>query len=94
MAIRKSRYERAKITMKNKRECYGTVIYEPVPEKNTDFYVMTTDGDRLDLLANEYYSDPAMWWFIAHVNNLKTMNVEVGTYLRIPVDLSDIKLKR
>ena len=94
MSIRKSRYDKAPVTRKNNRDCYGTVVYEPIPEKNTDFFVMTTDGDRLDLLANEYYDDPNMWWFIAHVNNLKTMNCEVGTYLRIPIDLSGIKIKR
>jgi len=26
-----------------------------------------------------------LWWFIARVNNLKTMNIPAGTKLRIPV---------
>jgi len=27
-----------------------------------------------------------MWWFVARVNNLKTMNIVAGTSLRIPID--------
>ena len=39
MSIRKSRYDKAPVTRKNNRDCYGTVVYEPIPEKNTDFWL-------------------------------------------------------
>ena len=63
---------------------YDTTIYEQVPESNDDVYVITQEGDRLDKLANQFYGTPQMWWFIARVNNLKTMNLKAGTSLRIP----------
>jgi nucleoid-associated protein YgaU len=76
---------------------YNTTIYNPTNRamseqldgKNTDMYVITQEGDRLDNLANEYYKDPNLWWFIARVNNLSTMNVPAGTSLRIPSSTTD-----
>jgi nucleoid-associated protein YgaU len=62
---------------------------EELDSKNTDMYVITQEGDRLDNLANEYYKDPNLWWFIARVNNLSTMNVPAGTSLRIPSSTTD-----
>lgn len=69
-----------------------STIYPKIEPKNTDFYIIATAGDRLDLLANLYYKDPSMWWVIAVANNLNDANffVEVGTQLRIPADVSDI----
>ncbi len=64
---------------------------EELDGKNTDLYVLTQEGDRLDNLANEYYSNPSLWWYIARVNNLKTMNVPAGTSLRIPLSTKDAK---
>ena len=64
---------------------------EELDGKNTDLYVLAQEGDRLDNLANEYYKDPSLWWYIARVNNLKTMNVPAGTSLRIPLSTKDAK---
>ena len=68
---------------------YGTTLYNKVPERDSDIFVITTEGDRLDLLAYEFYSDPHLWWFIASINNLKSMNVEPGISLRIPSTTED-----
>ena len=68
---------------------FSTSYYQEVPKRNTDIYLITEYGDRLDLLANQYYGDPQLWWFIARVNHLKTMNVEAGTSLRIPASIED-----
>ena len=68
-----------------------TTIYKKVPKKNDDLYVISQHGDRLDNLAYEYYGDQHLWWFIARANNLKTMNVEAGTRLRIPNSTIDAK---
>jgi hypothetical protein len=69
-----------------------STIYPKIEPKDTDFYIIASAGDRLDLLANVYYKDPSMWWIIAVANNLNDANffVEVGTQLRIPADVSDI----
>lgn len=95
-----SRYDSTKIK-KNKKEygrkisslSYRTTIYEDTPEKDDDIYVTTQEGDRLDNLALTFYGSPEHWWFIAHVNNLNTINVEAGLTLRIPSSLSDARGK-
>ena len=51
---------------------------------NEDIFVVTQEGDRLDNLAFQFYGNQHLWWYIAHANNLTTMNVEIGTQLRIP----------
>ena len=61
--------------------------------KDDDIYVTTQHGDRLDNLAATFYGSPTHWWFIAHVNNLTTMNVEAGLTLRIPATLNDAQGK-
>ena len=68
---------------------FSTTIYKEVEEKNSDMFVITQEGDRLDILANAYYGTPTLWWFLARANNLKTMNVTPGTSLRIPSSAED-----
>ena len=68
----------------DKKKYYKTTYYKVVPEKNTDTHIISQDGDRLDTLAFRFYRNPKLWWFIARVNNLTTMNVPAGTELRIP----------
>ena len=80
---------------------YNTTIYNPtnramseeLDSKNTDMYVITQEGDRLDLLADNFYGDPSLWWFIASVNNINTMNVKPGLSLRIPSAIENAKGK-
>tara|TARA_R100001377_G_scaffold12435_1_gene6223 strand:- start:2861 stop:3145 length:285 start_codon:yes stop_codon:yes gene_type:complete len=69
----------------------GTTTYTKVPERNSDQYFIAQDGDRCDNLANNFYGNPNMWWFIARVNNLNTMNIPAGTKLRIPINTQDAK---
>jgi nucleoid-associated protein YgaU len=69
---------------KNNIQKFKTTIYESVPETNDDIFLVTTQGDRLDNLANKFYGDATLWWYIARANNLKTMNLEPGTSIRIP----------
>tara|TARA_A100001515_G_C4544534_1_gene201347 strand:- start:56 stop:331 length:276 start_codon:yes stop_codon:yes gene_type:complete len=88
-----SRYisTKRKTDTKTKKQNYGVTIYNEVPERNDDMYFISQFGDRCDNLANRFYKDPSLWWFIARVNNLKTMNIPVGTQLRIPVSTRDAK---
>ena len=89
-----SRYQNRKIleNPNTKKKYMESTIYPKVEPKDSDFYIISTAGDRLDLLANTYYKDPSMWWVIATANNLNDANffVEAGTQLRIPADTSDI----
>ena len=63
---------------------YETTIYEPVDSRDSDIYIITQEGDRLDLLANQFYDNYELWWFIGRANNISTMNIPAGTSLRIP----------
>ena len=74
-----------KTDRKTDKLAYGVTIYKKVPERNDDMYFISQHGDRCDNLANRFYNDSSLWWFIARVNNLKTMNIPAGTSLRIPV---------
>ena len=87
------RYEHTKRSKDKKRNInkYGTTIYNKVPERNDDMYFIAQEGDRCDNLAQRFYGDPNLWWFIARANNLKTMNVPAGTSLRIPISTIDAK---
>ena len=82
-----SRYDNTKKirNLKNKKFKYNTIYYQEVPEKNDDMFFIAQEGDRCDNLAFRFYSDANLWWFIARVNHLKTMNIPAGTKLRIPI---------
>ena len=84
-----SRYKSTNKNNKNKKKYYETTIYKKVDEKNTDGYFIATQGDRCDNLANRFYGDSTLWWFIAKVNNLTTNNIPAGTSLRIPATIQD-----
>lgn len=67
-------------------------IYPDIPLSNDDNYVITTLGDRLDLLAYDFYGDVNLWWIIASANSLPgdSLFPEPGMQLRIPVDIQNI----
>jgi hypothetical protein len=67
--------------------------YPNIPLSASDVYIITTVGDRFDLLAYSYYRDVNLWWIIAAANNNITkgsMFPIPGTQLRIPTDLSSV----
>ena len=61
-------------------------------EKNPDILLLATEGDRCDLISEEYYGTTQYWWYIASVNNLKSNNIEAGTQLRVPISVKQAKL--
>ena len=73
------------------KDKYNTTIYLKVPERNDDMYFIAQEGDRCDSLAQRFYGDSNLWWFIARTNNLKTMNIPAGTSLRIPISTINAK---
>ena len=92
-STKRSKYRKSKGSVRGniKSTRYLTTIYPKVPERDTDIYVVTQPGDRLDNLAFTFYNDSSKWWFIAHVNNISSINVETGTSLRIPVNVDEFK---
>ena len=84
-----NRYKNVFLGFKDNKSYQGTTLYKKVPFKDTDKYFIAQEGDRCDSLANEFYGNPKLWWFIARVNNIKTMNIPAGTSLRIPLTAED-----
>jgi nucleoid-associated protein YgaU len=84
-----SRYKSTDKNKKSNKRYYETTIYKKVEEKNSDSYFIAVEGDRCDNLANRFYGDSTLWWFIAKVNNLTTNNIPAGTSLRIPATTVD-----
>lgn len=71
---------------------YQTNIYPEILPTDSDYYVITTVDDRLDLLAYDFYQDSTLWWVIASANALPgdSMYPPIGIQLRIPTDLQTI----
>ena len=86
-----ARYENTRKQSKNKKSYYSTTIYKKVEEKNTDSYFIAQQGDRCDNLAQRFYGDSTLWWFIAKCNDLTTNNIPAGTSLRIPIKTNEAK---
>lgn len=72
---------------------YRSTIYPDIPFSDSDVYVMTESGDRLDILAYDYYQDSTLWWIIAAANNIHDapIGLKPGLTLRIPTDQSYIQ---
>jgi hypothetical protein len=88
-----SRYK--DISLKKSREgarVTKPVIYPPIARSVEDIYVVTTPGDRLDLLAHKYYGNISYWWMIAEANGLGkgTVALEPGIQVRIPANPTTI----
>ena len=73
---------------------YRTVYYPEIEPQETDIYVETEFGDRLDLLANRFYGDTSLYWIISisnpNVLDLGSLFPPAGAQLRIPVNISGI----
>jgi len=75
------------------RPYYKGKFYPNIPLSESDMYDITNVGDRLDLLAYQYYKDATLWWVIAMANNNITKGAlypTPGTQLRIPTDLNAV----
>ena len=72
---------------------YKGKIYPDIPYSDTDEYVITTIGDRLDSIAYSYYNDAELWWVISVANNNITngsMFPIPGTQLRVPTNINSV----
>lgn len=66
---------------------FGLLQPSVVPADTDELWVMPSAGvPRLDLLSNDFYGTPQLWWVIASVNNMLDPLVAVpeGTSIRVP----------
>ena len=89
------RYSNTRIKRKQDGDrVYSYTLYPRIPIKNSDVFITPTYGDRLDVLANEYYNDTSLWWIIAQANGIKGFTSLYSRNfkgeLRIPTQIQDI----
>lgn len=74
-------------TTDNGTQYYVNVRYPEIPVSFNDIYVRTTEGDRYDTIAQQYYGDASLWWVISTANrgeNQSSYYITPGTQIRIP----------
>ena len=84
---------RVKINSDN-RKYYKPIKYPEIPFSINDIYVITSDRDRLDLLADQFYRNTDYWWVIANANpdiiRRDSFLLKPGLEIRIPQDIQSI----
>jgi hypothetical protein len=89
-----NRYQNIPKEKINGNLAYRTSRYPEVPLSENDIYVYTTQGDRFDILAQQYYKDSSLWWVISIANtnvfNQSSLVIPEGLQIRIPSNYSNI----
>lgn len=71
-----------------RRKRYREVQVLPtIPKTPDDTYIISTIGDRLDILAFSYYKTVTLWWVIAAANpdiQFSSLYLEPNIQIRIP----------
>ena len=77
-----------------KNRYYKPIKYPEIPLSIDDLYVVTTSGDRLDLLAEQFYKNTDYWWIISTANpniiRRDSFLLKPGLEIRIPQNIQDI----
>ena len=83
-----NRYQNIPKTKIDKKSVYVTSRYPEVPVTSDDIYVYTTQGDRFDVLAQQFYKHSSLWWVISIANTDKlpqnSLVIPEGIQIRIP----------
>ena len=70
---------------------YQTTRYPAIPIQDSDIFIITKIGDRVDSLAYQYYGDSTLWWIIAKANGFNgKVAFDNATNLRIPGNVGKI----
>ena len=86
-----SRLKNQVITLSDKgKRYYKPLRYPEIPLDVQDLYIITVSGDRLDLLANQFYDDARLWWIISsanpHIIRRDSYALQPGIELRVPTN--------
>lgn len=66
---------------------FGLMHPSVVPDDTDQLWIVPPAGvPRLDLLSNDFYGVPNLWWVLASVNNIidPLISVPEGTAIRVP----------
>ncbi|MAE85544.1 MAG: hypothetical protein CMB80_22605 [Flammeovirgaceae bacterium] len=71
---------------------YKPTLYPDIPERDDDIIHKVRSGERLDLLAHQYYNDVGLWWLISRANKLDPSDItlKAATDIRIPTHIGPI----
>ena len=87
------RYRNTKVKVdKDGNRVFGLTFYPKIPIKDSDKFVAVSRGQRLDMLADQYYGDTSLWWIISKANNLSGSEIQLDpskTY-RIPLEIETV----
>lgn len=86
----RTKFLKTKRRQDNKQQ-YQTFVLPSFSERSDDVVINIDDYTRLDVLANDLFGDPKLWWVLAAYNNLEgdSLFTTGRDTLRIP---SDIKI--
>ncbi len=84
-----NRYEHIineRLDLPRKKRRYNSSLLPKIESSTEDIYIIAREGDRLDMLAFEYYEDHKLWWVLAEANKLGkgTLDCPAGQRIRIP----------
>lgn len=89
-----NRYQNIPQTKIDGKVVYKTSRYPEIPLSPDDIYVYTTQGDRFDILAQQFYQDSSLWWVIsianANILNQSSLVIPEGVQIRIPASYTDV----
>lgn len=73
---------------------YKFIKYPLIPRASSDLYAITTEGDRYDILADQFYNDSSLWWVISLANSTdypqSSLYPPIGVQIRIPQEIQPI----
>ena len=88
------RIEKINLKLKSGKKYYKPIKYPEIPFSIDDIYVITTDRDRLDLLANQFYNNVDYWWIISNANpniiKRDSFLLKPGLEIRSPQNIQSI----
>lgn len=84
-----SRYSQIQVfkTVDDPRRRFINVKYPSISLDSQDIYLYTTQGDRYDIMAYQFYQDTSLWWIISYANSHQdssSLYPAMGTQIRIP----------
>ena len=72
----------------NSKRVFKYIKYPKIPLSVDDIYATTLVGDRLDLIADQFYNDVDLWWVVVTANpdviRRDSFNLKPGLQVRIP----------